>query len=196
MRARAREVVTLFLAAVLFALSLNVFLSPSQIVAGGFSGIAIILNILFDFPVGISVILLNIPFLIANARVQKKGYIRRAFIGVLLTGLTSQALSGVGSITQDRVVNALIGGVLMGISLGLIFSLGYTTGGTDLAATLIRVRFDRLKLGTALFICDSVVIITALIVTRDVYGVALALASIYVQTLIIDAVMLKLKASH
>ncbi|MBQ7822212.1 MAG: YitT family protein, partial [Clostridia bacterium] len=161
MRRRVREAVILFLSSVMFALALNVFLIPSEIVAGGFSGLAIILNILFNMPVGFTVILLNIPFLAANARLHGKGYIKRAFIGVMLTGIMSEFLSDLGQISDNRVVNAVLGGALMGASLGCIFALGYTTGGTDLAATLIRVKYSSLGLGTALFICDFAIIMLA-----------------------------------
>lgn len=177
------------LAAILFAIALNGFLLPSKIVAGGFSGLAVILDILFDFPVGISVIVLNIPFLIANLRIHGRGYIKRALTGVLMTAISCEIFSVGKSFFESRIVNALVGGTLMGISLGLIFSLGYTTGGTDLAASLIKAKFSDVSFGTAIMLCDFAVIILALIVTGDVYGVALALASIYIQSTVIDAVM-------
>lgn len=189
MRARSRQRVTFILAAVLFAIALNGFLLPSQIVAGGFSGLAVILNILFDLPVGISVMLLNIPFLIANVKIHGKGYIRKALTGVIITSLSCEIFVISKSFFESRVINALVGGMLMGISLGLIFSLGYTTGGTDLAASLIRARFCSLSIGTAIMICDFAVIILALAVMGDIYGVALALASIYLQSIVIDVIM-------
>ena len=181
--------ITFILAAVLFAIALNGFLLPSRIVAGGFSGLAVILDILFDLPVGVSVIVLNIPFLLANIRIHGRGYIKRALTGVLMTAITCEIFVISKGFFESRIINALVGGALMGISLGLIFSLGYTTGGTDLAASLIKARFRSLSFGTAIMLCDFAVIILALIVTADVYGVALALASIYIQSTVIDAVM-------
>jgi uncharacterized membrane-anchored protein YitT (DUF2179 family) len=179
----------LILAAVLFAIALNGFLLPSRIVAGGFSGLAVIFDILFGFPIGISVILLNIPFLIANTKIYGKSYIKKALVGVIITAVSCEIFVVNNSFFESRVINSLVGGALMGVSLGLIFSLGYTTGGTDLAASLIRAKFCSLSIGTAIMICDFAVIILALAVTGDVYGVALALASIYVQSAVIDAVM-------
>ncbi len=189
MNTKIRRGIILTVASIMFAIGLNVFLVPSEIAAGGFTGIAIILNILFRMPVGTTVIILNLPFLAANALVHGKGYIKRAFIGVMITGASSELLSHLSAVATNRVLNALVGGAVIGAGMGLIFSLGYTTGGTDLVATLIRVKFKNLRLGTALFICDLVVIILALIVTRDLYGVLLAFLSIFIQTLIINFVM-------
>ena len=196
LRSKARVAAMLVISSVMFAIALNVFLLPSEIVSGGFSGIAIILNILFDFPVGLAVILLNIPFLTANALIYGKGYVKRALVGVMLTGTTSELLSHLGAMTQNRIVNASFGGALIGAAMGFIFSLGYTTGGTDLAATLIRLKYKNLKLGTAIFLCDFAIIAAALAVTGDVYGVVLALISILIQTVVINFIMKSETAPH
>lgn len=189
MKTWVKNLLTLVIASIMFAIGLNVFLVKSEIVAGGFTGIAIILNILFNMPVGTTVIILNIPFIILNAYFYGKKYVKNAFIGVMITGVTSQLLSHLGEIVSNRIVNATFGGAIMGFAMGLIFSLGYTTGGTDLIATLVRLKFKNLRLGSALFICDLAIIILALMVTQDMYGVALALLSIFIQTLIINYIM-------
>ncbi|MBE6606296.1 MAG: YitT family protein [Ruminococcaceae bacterium] len=189
MSTKIRNALILTIASILFAIGLNVFLVPSQIVAGGFTGLAIILNILFKLPVGTTVIILNIPFLIANAFVYGKNYIKRAFIGVMITGISSEILSHLEAVVQNRIFNATAGGAVMGVAMGLIFSLGYTTGGTDLIATLVRIKFKNLRLGSALFLCDLVIIILALIVTSDMYGVGLAFISIFIQSIIINFII-------
>lgn len=196
LRSKARAAAILLISSVMFAIALNVFLLPSEIVSGGFSGIAIILNILFNFPIGFTVILLNIPFLTANAIIYGKEYIKRAFVGVMLTGTMSELLSHLGAMTQNRIVNAAFGGALIGAAMGLIFSLGYTTGGTDLAATLIRIKYKNLKLGTAIFLCDFAIIAAALAVTGDIYGVVLAVISVFIQTVVINFIMKRKTASH
>ncbi len=191
MRTMIRNGAVLTIASVLFAIGLNVFLVPSQIVAGGFTGLAIILNILYKLPVGTTVIILNIPFLIANAFAYGKNYIKRAFIGVMITGISSEILSHLDAVVQNRIFNAIVGGAVMGVAMGLIFLLGYTTGGTDLIATLVRFKFKNLRLGSALFLCDLAIIILALAVTGDIYGVGLAFISIFIQSIIINLIMKK-----
>lgn len=189
MKSSARRYISLICASFVFAIALDAFLLPARIASGGFSGIAVILNVLFKFPIGITVILLNIPFLILNKRHSSRGYIARAAVGVILTGTLSEFLSGIGSPLESRMFNAVIGGALTGVSMGTILALGYTTGGTDLAAALLTLRIKRLKLSSALFLCDAVVICAAFIVMGDIAGSLLALLSIAVQAFIIDLIV-------
>ena len=78
MKDKGRSLAALILSSVLFGIAMNMFLIPSEIVAGGFSGLAIIFSILFEFPVGITVIFLNIPFLAANAKISGLPFIKKA----------------------------------------------------------------------------------------------------------------------
>lgn len=194
MRTKVRLYITVLLSSLLFGLSMNMFLVPSRIVSGGFSGLAIVLNIVINVPVGITVIFLNLPFLYLNSRVFGLSYIKRAIAGVLLCGLFTEVFSGVGQIFDSRIINAIMGGAVIGCSMGVLFSIGYTTGGTDLVASLIREKIKILSLGNAIFLGDLTVVLLALVVTRDLFGVILALTSIFVQTRTIDYIMKKLAA--
>ena len=194
MSIKIRLFLTVLLSSMLFGISMNMFLVPSRIVSGGFSGLAIVLNIVFNSPVGLTVILLNLPFLYLNSRVFGLSYIKRAMIGVLLCGLFTEIFSGVRPIFDSRIINAVLGGVVIGCSMGVLFSVGYTTGGTDLVANLIREKVKLLSLGNAIFLGDLTVILIALTVTRDLFGVILAVSSIFIQTRTIDYIMKKLAA--
>ena len=94
--------------------------------------------------------------------------------------------------TDDRLLNSIIGGAIVGCAMGVMFSVGYTTGGTDLVASLLREKIKILSFGTAIFIGDLTVILFALFVTKDFSGVILAVVSIFVQGRTIDYVMKKL----
>lgn len=191
MNSTARRYTSLICASFLFAIALDAFLLPARIASGGFSGIAVILNVLFDFPIGVTVILLNIPFLIMNKRHRPRGYITRAVVGVILTGTLSELLSDIGSPIASRSLNAVVGGALSGVSMGMILALGYTTGGTDLAAALLTIKLKRLKLASALFLCDAAVVVAALVFLGDLSGSLLALLSIAVQSVFISLMLKK-----
>ena len=191
---KARLYITVLLSSILFGISMNMFLVPSQIVSGGFSGLAIVLNIVINVPVGITVIVLNLPFLYLNSRVFGLSYIKRAIAGVLLCGLFTECFAGIEPVFESRIINAVLGGVIIGCSMGVLFSIGYTTGGTDLVANLIREKVKLLSLGNAIFLGDLTIILIALTVTRDIFGVILALSSIFIQTRTIDYIMKKLAA--
>ena len=194
MRTKIRLYLTVFLSSILFGIGMNMFLVPSRIVSGGFSGLALVLNIIINVPVGITVILLNLPFLYMNSRVFGLSYIKRALAGVLLCGLFTQLFSGIGTVSDNRVLNAIVGGVVVGCAMGVMFSVGYTTGGTDLVASLITEKIKLLSFGNAIFLGDLVIILFALIVTRDLFGVVLAIMSIFIQTRTINYIMKRLAA--
>ena len=183
---------TVLLSSVLFGISINMFLVPSQIVSGGFSGLAIILNMVINVPVGITVIVLNLPFLYLNSRVFGLKYIKKAIVGVLLCGLFTEIFSGVEPIFNNRTINAVLGGVVIGCAMGVLFSIGYSTGGTDLVANLISEKIKLISFANAIFIGDLLVIILALTVTQDFFGVILAVSSIFIQMRTIDYIMKKL----
>ncbi len=194
MRVKLRLYLTVLLSSLLFGLGMNMFLIPSRIVSGGFSGLALVLNIMINVPVGITVILLNLPFLYMNSRVFGLSYIKRAMAGVLLCGFFTQIFTGVEAVSDNRVMNALIGGAVVGCAMGVMFSVGYTTGGTDLVASLITEKVKLLSFGNAIFLGDLAIVLFALTVTRDLFGVILAVTSIFIQTRTIDYIMKRLAA--
>lgn len=185
----------LIFASVLFGIGMNAFIIPCEVVAGGFSGVALIFNLIFGSPVGLTVILLNLPFLAANAAVYGFGYIKRAFIGVFLTGGFTELFDRAKPMMPGRLSGALLGGAFVGVAMGMIFSLGYSTGGTDLAASLIcRTRFGgRLSLGMLIFVCDALIIAGGYAAVRDSDGALLAVICVIVQSFFIDAVMKRRK---
>lgn len=191
MNDKIKTPIILILASVLFAFGINMFLVPSQVVAGGFTGLAHVINIVFDLPIGIMVVLLNIPFLIANSRILGKIFLKKAIIGVLLSGLMTDIFKP-EPIINNRLLNAIFGGALLGFSMGTMFSLGYTTGGTDFVATLIREKNKKISVGRAIFYGDFFIILLSFFVVKDFLGVLLAVISIYVQTRTIDITMNRL----
>lgn len=131
--------------AVLVALGLDLFLVPNKIVAGGVSGIATILFYLFHFPVGVSMLALNsILFLIAfkilgrsfGAKTIYCTIILAVFVDVLAQFLPREGL------TQNPILVVLFGSFLTGTGMGLVFSAGASTGGTDIIAMVLKKVFQ------------------------------------------------------
>jgi len=123
----------------LTALGLDMFLIPNKIAAGGVSGIATILHYLVGVPVGAAMLALNVPlFLMAIYRLGLKfGF--RSLYGTLAVSLSIDALAPFVPVpTGDLLLACLFGGVLVGLGLGIVFRCRGTTGGTDLAAAVLR----------------------------------------------------------
>lgn len=133
----------LVVASFLEAIAVVLFLAPFEIAPSGVAGVAVILNTLVGTPIGIMIILLNIPIQIFALRVLPNGFrvVWRTAVTVVLYSLLIDWLTSfvpAGGISQDRLLNAVFGGVVLGIASGLIYRVGSTFGGTSTLALLLQ----------------------------------------------------------
>lgn len=169
------------------AFGLSWFLIPSRIAAGGVSGLATLTYHLFDIPVGLTMIVLNIPLFVASFVVIGSVFGMRTVFGTITLSILIDVFAQyVVPITTDSLLAAIYGGVLTGLGLGIAFRFGGSTGGTDMAAQLIS-RFFPTSVGQALLIVDGFVILLAGVF----FGPELALyalIAVFISTKTIDLV--------
>lgn len=156
--------VLIFIGVVAAALSLIVFLQPLDIAPAGVAGAATLLNELFDTPIGLMIFVLNIPIqalaykmLPGGSRVilRTVGFI--AVLSLMIDLLSPLAPQG---ISEDRMLNALFGGLLGGVGVGLVFRAGATLGGTSTLALILQRRFG-FPMSTTFLCTDAVIIMGA-----------------------------------
>ncbi len=184
------DIVFLLIGSFLFAVSVNVFTAPNDIVPGGLTGVATMLNHIFNFPIGISILLLNIPIFIwaiieVNFRFMVKTLIA-TFISSIMVDLTANLIAPYNG---DLMLASLFGGAISGIGLGLIFMRGATTGGTDLIANLIGRHLRHVSLGRLVMIVDLVIVVLAAFVYKNYESPMYSVVSIFVMTKMIDTVI-------
>lgn len=135
------QYVVITIGAALVALGLDLFLVPNKIVAGGVSGIATILFHLINIPVGISMLVLNsILFLIAFKVLGRTFGAKTIYCTVILSvfiDVFAHFLPPTG-LTQNLILVVLFGSFLSGTGIGLVFSVGASTGGTDIIAMILK----------------------------------------------------------
>ena len=90
---------------------------------------------------------------------------------------------------MEPILACIFGGVIMGGSLGVIFLQGATTGGTDLTARLLKLRFAWLPMGKLLMMIDLVVIVAVAIAFRNIYSALYGVVAIYISTFVMDQVL-------
>ena len=165
------------------------FLVPNNIAPGGLTGIATILNYVWDWmPVGTVSLILNIPLFLIGYKTMGKIFAFRSLVATLLFSLLIDLLP-LKPISEDPLLGTLFGGVLLGIGLGLILRGGATTGGTDMVARMVHRRFNFITVGMFLFALDFMVVLAAAVVigtTQALY----AMINIYVCSRVIDGVMI------
>ena len=136
------------------------FLTPVSIAPGGLTGLATILNFLFRFPVGITSMLMNLPLFVFSFLFMGGRFVFRSFVATILFSLCIDIVP-LQPLTDDILLNAVFGGVILGIGLGLIQRGGATTGGTDMIALMIHKKIGFLSVGLILFAIDFAVITAA-----------------------------------
>ena len=172
------------------AVAYPLFLVPNHIAPGGLTGIATLLNFLFQWPVGTVSLLMNIPLFIAGLKSMGHVFALRSLIATVLFSLLIDIIP-LPAMTNDPLLGAVFGGVLLGVGLGLIIRGGATTGGTDMIARMVHSRFQHISVGSLLFVIDCAVVLMAGVTIHVEYALY-AFISIYASTKVIDVVLLGL----
>ncbi len=142
------------------ALAYNLFLIPHQIVPGGAGGIAMMLNHFFGTPVGLAIVIINIPLFIIGIRVLGKSYGIKSLLGIAVSSAMIDGgayLFRLPSLTHEPMLACIFGGIMLGAGLGLVFRGGGSTGGSDIVGQVIS-RYSNLSTGSAILLVDAVVI--------------------------------------
>ena len=176
-----------------FTLSLGVvgFLSPNQIATGGTAGLAIILNSVFDLPIGILFIIINIPLLAIGLKFIGRPFAVKTVIAIALMTLFIDLLKEfieIKNLSNDSLLATLYGGVLVGIGLGFIFKGGGSAGGGTIIAKIVATKSD-LKPGSVILILDSLVILLSALVFNSLELALWSLISIFTTSKLVDLVL-------
>jgi len=173
---------------VMVAIAADLFFIPNKVVAGGITGVSIILHYLFDTPVGLITLLMNIPlFLIAIIWAGGLSAGIRTIFAVLVMSASIDLLQPyLTPVTADPLLYTLVGGVIDGLGMGLVFRAGGTTGGTDIIARLAH-RFFGIKLGHTL-LATNILILGAATLFLGLEPALYALIISYVSSQAIDLI--------
>ncbi|MBQ3079264.1 MAG: YitT family protein [Clostridia bacterium] len=184
MREWIKNITLITIGVLLMTVSYNMFLVPAKIAPGGVSGVATIIHYLVGFPIGAVSLVLNAPLFLLGWRQEGRGFIVRTLISTVLLSLFIDLIP-LPTITQNSMLSAIFGGIILGAGLGLVLIAEATTGGTDLAAKMIQRKIPRLTVAWVLFILDMIVIIMAAIAFSPEEGLY-ALVTIFVSTKVMD----------
>lgn len=162
--ALVRDYVLMTVGAILVAISVDLFLVPNDVVTGGITGLAQILNDLFGTPIGVVSLLINIPLLALGFRYLGVVFGIRTIYATVVLSLAIDLLapyvhSYLGA-ARDPLLYTLYGGVLDGIGIGLVFRAQGTTGGIDIIARFLQ-RWRGIAIGRSLLVMNGLVFAAA-----------------------------------
>lgn len=181
----------IILASAVFALGFDWCYVPNQISLGGITGLGQIINAAVPgLPIGVAVILLNIPLFLLGWRYLGGKLLMTTFFAMLTTSLGVDILAYFHTFQpMDPMLAAIFGGVLVGISIGMVFLQGATTGGTDLIARLLKLKFGHLPMGQLLLVVDLAVIVAYALAFRNLNSALYGVIALYLSTVIVDQVL-------
>lgn len=183
-----RDYVGIAVGCILTAIALDMFLVPNKIAAGGTSGMAIVLHHMFGWPVGLTMLALEIPLFLAGIKILGARFGINTIFGALVLSFATDILASyLPVLTTDTLLNSLYGGVLSGVGMGIVFKFKGTTGGTDHVAAIAN-KLLRVRVGQALLVTDFCVITVAGIAFHSAEAALYAIITLFVTAQIIDLV--------
>ncbi len=180
------DVVLILAGSLCTALAVDIFLNPNDVVPGGFTALAMFANRLWGWPVGVTLLALNIPFLIIGMRVLGIQFGPKTLFAAAVSSLAIDWLAPhVPTIQGEPVLYTLYGGLLYGLGMGLVFRANATTGGTEIPAKLLEYLHG-IRMASSLLAMDAVILLLA----AYFFGLAPALYALiaaWVMVRVIDA---------
>ncbi|MGI6255014.1 MAG: YitT family protein [Acutalibacter sp.] len=184
------DLLFMVLGSMVYAVEVNVFTAPNNIAAGGVTGVATMLNYVFNTPIGLVSFLINAPIVVWAVMEIGWKLVAKTLVAIFLTSFMIDLFSHFLPVYQgDPILVALCAGALEGVGLSLIFIRGATTGGTDLVARLLGRRLPHLSMGKLMLAVDGVIVAISAFVYGSIENAIYACIVIFVSTRLIDAIL-------
>lgn len=171
----------------LLALGLSWFQEPNKIAPGGVTGFAIVLKQITNIPIYITNLAINIPLFIIGIIVLGKNFGWKTLYATVLLSLFLGIIPE-QAITEDLLLASIFGGVVAGIGLGIVFKSGGTTGGTDLAGSILNKLFPAFSTSNFMGAIDILVVIFAGIVDKRIETSLYSIISMFITLKLIDII--------
>lgn len=189
-----KELSCLAAGTILMAAAVNWIYEPLDMVTGGVSGFSIVVKSVafklsgYAVPVWISNFIINIPIFIWGIFIKGKEFIAKTLFANTVFSLAMLVMPVLDPGRHDYLLASVVGGVLTGAGLGLVFTTGYSTGGTDLLSSIICRYFPYYSVSSVLFIIDSMVIVTGAVIF-GLYISFYAVIAVFVTSKVMDFIL-------
>ena len=175
----------------LYAVTFNCFYATNNLAMGGFTGISQVIHRLIPaLLVGTMVFLMNVPLMILGVKKQGWGILFASVFAIFVSSAMIDTLDLLVEFPpMEPLLASLYGGVLTGVSLGLMLRKNATTGGTELAARLLKYAFRSISVGQLCLVIDVTVICIYALTFKSLDNALYGIVSMYVSSLAMDMVV-------
>lgn len=183
---RLKQYVKIWLGTTLMAIAVNMVYTPANMVTGGVSGLAILVYRCLGIPAGITNYVLNIPLLWLGWKIKGRKFIKKTIFATFSFSIMLLVIPVIPVVKEDLWLAVLLGAAITGIGLGFIFGADTSTGGSDLAATLLHHWNKRYPVSTFLAVIDGVIVLVGAVVF-GFYQALYAIVAVFITSKVLDA---------
>ena len=194
-RQQIKDMMFILMGISMYSFGFTAFILPDKIVMGGVAGLSALIYYAFEIPPAISLWVINVVLLALAFKALNRQFTIRTIIGVTLMstiiGIMQPFFQLYPVITagEDKFMHVLIGAVLCGAALGIVFAHNGSTGGTDIIMAILN-KYFRMSFGRAMQLIDIIIIGSSYILFKSteviVYGVIFTLFAGYVCDYIVN----------
>lgn len=192
----ATEILMCILGSFMYAAAVSLFVTPLKFAAGGLTGLGILVNYLVPvISTGTFVFIANIPLFIISWKKFGFRFIARTVFATALVSVFIDLIDVFGEkygwffAGEEKLVGAIFGGIIAGAGIGIVFLGGATTGGLDILARLLRLKFPHFSVGRLILICDFVVVLLSGIVYKSVESILYSIIIVFLSSLAVDYIV-------
>lgn len=180
------EIIQIIIGTFIMSCGTVFFLLPNQLSSGGFSGIATITFYFFKFPMGTTILILNIPLFFISLFKNGGKFLAKAIIGTALLSVFIDFLERFNPLTSDRFLACIYGGILTGIGTAIILKANASTGGSDLLANIIKKFKPTARTSNLIVIIDTIIVGLNVVFFKELEIGLYSAIAIYIMGKIID----------
>ena len=179
------------LSCALYAVGFNWCFDPNHLSVGGFTGVAQIINFFIpQAPIGTMIVVLNLPLFILSWKKVGRQWLYATLYATLVSSGMIDLLAGLYTFKpMEPLLAAICGGVAAGLGCGLMLRYSATTGGTELAARLLKLKLPGLSIGTLCLTIDAIVVVSYAAVFRDLTQALYAMVALFIISKVMDRVV-------
>jgi len=184
----AQQLLMIAIGAVIAGIGLELFLVPNDILDGGVIGLSIIAAALFNVPMSIFIVLLNLPFLYIGFRKMGLRFTFHTLFGVVLLSATTAYLHHFEPITDDKFLATIVGAVILGAGVGLVIRTGGALDGTEILAILVS-RKKPVSVGQFIMVINVFIFLLAALLVFSLETAMYSIITYFIAFKMIDIVV-------
>lgn len=175
-----------------FALGFDLFLEPAGFNCGGVSGVAMLINYAVDIPwltIGVLSAAINLPLFFCGYKKIGKYFFFTSLFGMLCNSVFFDLFALIPIPKVEPMLAVLFGGVMIGAGLGVVFLAGASTGGIDIVARLLKLKFRNFPIGKIILVFDLCTAVATGIVYHQVSNTLYSAVTLYLSSVVLDKVV-------